>query len=50
MKNKKITENNDAIMPLPSSADSNSGFETVYDNENENDSKIENATQNNDPL
>ena len=36
MKNKKITENNDTIIPIPSSANSNSGFETVYDNENEN--------------
>ena len=36
MKNKKITENNDTIIPLPSSSKSNSGFETVYDNENEN--------------
>jgi hypothetical protein len=36
MKNKKITENNDAVIPLPSSDNSNSGFETVYDNENEN--------------
>ena len=36
MKNKKITENNDTIIPLSSSADSKSGFETVYDNENEN--------------
>ena len=36
MKNKKITENNDTIIPLPSSAKSNSGFETVYNNENEN--------------
>jgi hypothetical protein len=35
MKNKKITENNDATIPLPSSTDdSNSGFETVCENEN----------------